>query len=386
MSRWHVRPRSLPRGGDAAVALAIAVVAQVEIWLSHADGSRPVAALATLVITAALAWRARAPLTVALIVVAGLVVLAEVAPRLDVLSVLLALVLALYSLGSSAEPRRVIVGGVLALALMWAAVALSAEASFGSFAFTFIAVAVPLLAGHALRNRDRAVDALQSEKERLTEERAEAERVAVVQERARIARELHDVVAHHVSLMVIQAGAGRRIIDIDQGRAREAFAYIEHAGRQALAEMPRLLGMLRDEAGAAELAPQPRLRDLSALIERVRKSGLSAELEVSGEPVSLAPGVELAAYRVVQEAVTNTIKHADARSVYVQVAFKPDALAVEVSDDGRGAEPGHPDGRGHGLVGMRERVRLYDGVLTAAPTAAGGYTVAARFPLNERSR
>lgn len=150
--------------------------------------------------------------------------------------------------------------------------------------------------------------------------------------------------------------------------------------------MPRLLGMLRDDANPAELAPQPGLRDLSALTERVRDSGLTAELEVSGEPVALAPGLELAAYRVIQEALTNTIKHAHARSVRVRVDFAPDALSVEVSDDGRGAPSADEAGGGHGVVGMRERVRLYDGVLTAAPGAGGGYTVTARFPLSEGPR
>jgi signal transduction histidine kinase len=149
--------------------------------------------------------------------------------------------------------------------------------------------------------------------------------------------------------------------------------------------MPRLLGMLRTDAGAPGLAPQPGLGDLPDLVERVRESGVSAELELSGPTVALAPGLELAAYRVVQEALTNTIKHAHASRAQVLVEFKPDELRVEVVDDGRGAQADGSSG-GHGLVGMRERVRLYEGVLTAAPRQGEGYAVSARFPLTERSR
>lgn len=161
---------------------------------------------------------------------------------------------------------------------------------------------------------------------------------------------------------------------------------IETRRRQALAEMPRLLGMLRADARTPELAPQPGLRDLPALVERVRASGLSAELQWSGEAVALAPGLELAAYRVVQEALTNTVKHANASAVHVVVEFKTDELTVKVTDDGRGAQQLDDQRGGHGLVGMRERVRLYEGDLTSGAGSAGGHTVSARFPLNERVR
>lgn len=298
--------------------------------------------------TGALGWRARAPLPVALVVAAGLGFSSLVAPTIDVLAELLALVLALYSLGTGADLRRAVLGGIIALALIWPGVALSPDAGFGSFAFTFLAVGVPLLAGHALHGREREVDALERETARLAGEHKAAERVAVTKERARIARELHDVVAHHVSLMVIQAGAGRRIMDIDGSRAREAFEAIERSGRQALGEMPRLLGMLRTDAGAPGLAPQPGLGDLPDLVERVRESGVSAELRLCGQTVALAPGLELAAYRVVQEALTNTIKHAHASRAQVLVEFKPDELRVEVVDDGRGAQADGSSG-GHGL-------------------------------------
>lgn len=336
-------------------------------------------------VTGALGWRTRAPLPVALVVAAGLGFSALVAPTVDVLAELLALVLALYSLGTGAGLRRAIIGGIVALGLIWPAVALSPDVGFGSFAFTFLAVSVPLLAGHALHGREREVDALERKTARLAAEREAAERVAVTKERARIARELHDVVAHHVSLMVIQAGAGRRIMDIDGGRAREAFESIERSGRQALGEMPRLLGMLRADDGAPGLAPQPRLGDLPDLIERVRESGVRAELQLSGQAVALTPGLELAAYRVVQEALTNTIKHAHASRAQVLVEYKADELRVEVVDEGRGAQADGLTG-GHGLVGMRERVRLYEGVLTAAPRRGEGYAVSARFPPSERSR
>jgi signal transduction histidine kinase len=215
---------------------------------------------------------------------------------------------------------------------------------------------------------------------RAEERREQATAAAVADERRRIAREMHDLVGHSVSVMVVQAGGARRILERDPERAIEAAVRIEHTGRTALAEMRRLLGLL----GAVEadaLAPQPTLDALDTLVERARAAGLPARLSVEGEPRPLPAGAEIAAYRVVQESLTNALKHAGAAATGVLLRWGPDALEIEVTNE-RGGAPGAerlPSG-GHGLVGMRERVRVYGGELSAEPQPGGGFTVRAQIP------
>jgi signal transduction histidine kinase len=201
----------------------------------------------------------------------------------------------------------------------------------------------------------------------------------VVEERARIARELHDVVAHSVSVMTVQTGAVRRLLTPDQERERETLLAVERTGREALNEMRRLLGMLRATDEAEGLAPQPSLRQLDTLVEQVREAGLPVELKVEGAPVDLPPGLDLSAYRIVQEALTNALKHAGPARATVAVRYGPDELELEIADDGRGAANG--TGTGGGLVGMRERAALVGGRLEAGPRNGGGYAVRARLPL-----
>jgi signal transduction histidine kinase len=213
-------------------------------------------------------------------------------------------------------------------------------------------------------------------------EREEQARSAVVEERARIARELHDAVAHSVSVMVLQAGGVRRLLGVDPAREREreALMGIEETGRQAVGELHRMLGILRKSE--PDLAPSPSLRRVDELVEQVRGAGLDTTLEIEGEPAELAPGVDMSAYRIVQEALTNALRYAPGASVGVKVTYGRE-LELEVRDDGarsNGAAPATP-GSGHGIVGMRERAGLFGGELEAGPVAGGGFLVRARLPL-----
>lgn len=234
--------------------------------------------------------------------------------------------------------------------------------------------------GDNLRTRRRYVAGLE-ERARLAEaeQAAEAERAAA-RERARIARELHDVVAHSMSVMVVQAGAARRTLRQDPDQATQALQSVEATGREAMTEMRRLLGVLRTDEGAA-LAPQPSLRMVGDLVDECAAAGLPVEVEVSGDERELPPGVDLSVYRIVQEALTNTLKHAGPARATVQLRYDPDHLHVRVVDDGRGAAAAD-DGQGHGLVGMRERVELFGGDLRTGPRRGGGYEVRARLPLD----
>jgi signal transduction histidine kinase len=239
-------------------------------------------------------------------------------------------------------------------------------------------VVVALLVRRIVGDRDS--------KARLAErERDVAAREAVVEERARIARELHDAVAHSVSMMVIQAGAERRVLTDTEGSTREVLQTIEQIGRGALTEMRRLVGMLRTDS-ADRLAPQPTLADLPTLMTQVREAGLPVEFCVGGEPRDLPVGIELSAYRIVQEALTNALKHAGQARAAVQVRYGPDCLELEITDDGAGAGAGagiaaDVPGGGHGLAGIRERVSLYGGQFDASARHGGGFAVRVLLPL-----
>jgi signal transduction histidine kinase len=239
--------------------------------------------------------------------------------------------------------------------------------------FMLIATAAILLVRIGIRERDRRADIAEREREL-------AAREAVVDERARIARELHDAIAHNVSMMVVQAGAERRVLDESHGSTREVLETVEEIGRNALTEMRRLVGMLRTDEDDP-LAPQPGLGDLATLVGQVREAGLPVELRVEDEPRALPVGVELSAYRIVQEALTNALKHAGDAHASVCVRYGADSLELEVVDDGAGANAELATGGGHGLVGMRERVALYGGRFEAGHRPAGGFTVRVLLPI-----
>ncbi|MBE1584700.1 sensor histidine kinase [Nonomuraea angiospora] len=249
-----------------------------------------------------------------------------------------------------------------------------------------VVVAVVLVAvwgaGRSLRLRRAYLDELKDRAERLERARAADTRAARAEERSRIARELHDVVAHHVSVMTVQAAAARRVLASDPDLAREALSAIEHTGRMAMTEMRNIVGVLRTDA-RAELGPQPGVQDLPALVEQMREAGLPARLVVEGEPRPLPAGIDLAAYRLAQEGLTNSLRHAGAGAkAVVTVRHDPRELDVRVEDDGLGAA-GVSRRSGHGLVGIRERVALYGGILNIGPLPGGGFEVRARFPLKD---
>ncbi|MGW6494875.1 sensor histidine kinase [Nonomuraea angiospora] len=249
-----------------------------------------------------------------------------------------------------------------------------------------VVVAVVLVAvwgaGRSLRLRRAYLDELKDRAARLERARAADTRAARAEERSRIARELHDVVAHHVSVMTVQAAAARRVLASDPDLAREALSAIEHTGRMAMTEMRNIVGVLRTDA-RAELGPQPGVQDLPALVEQMREAGLPARLIVEGEPRPLPAGIDLAAYRLAQEGLTNSLRHAGAGAkAVVTVRHDPRELDVRVEDDGLGAA-GVSGRSGHGLVGIRERVALYGGILNIGPLPGGGFEVRARFPLKD---
>ena len=251
----------------------------------------------------------------------------------------------------------------------------------GEYLFVPVQFAIAWLVGFALRERAEEAEAAEVRAAQAERDRESAARVAVAEERARIARELHDVVAHAMSVMVLQVGAVRHGMPDSEAEDREALRNVEQAGRTALAEMRRLLGAMRNEGDRPDLVPHPGMHDLEALVDDVRAAGLDVHLQVYGEPVALSPGLELSAYRILQEGLTNALKHARAHHAEVAVRYADTELAVEVRDDGDGiAAP--TDSLGHGLVGIRERVKIYGGDMSAGATDAGGFLLEARLPLD----
>ncbi|HEX6659996.1 MAG TPA: sensor histidine kinase, partial [Ilumatobacter sp.] len=245
-------------------------------------------------------------------------------------------------------------------------------------------LAAAITAGVVIRNRERIfVDTERRAAAAEADRVAEAER-AVVRERSRIAREMHDVVAHSMSVISVQAAAGREIVHVNPDKAAEVFATIEVVGRESLAELRRMLGVLRETGDEqTSLAPQPGMVDIAAAVEQSSAAGVTTKLMIDGEQRALAPGVELAAYRIVQEALTNVRKHAGgSASATVRIAYEPQEVTIEVIDDGRGAVSSlSRSGGGHGLIGMRERVEIYGGELTSGPRPGGGFVVRAVLPV-----
>jgi signal transduction histidine kinase len=250
----------------------------------------------------------------------------------------------------------------------------------GDIVFSSVLFGVVWVVGFALGQKFAEVDEAKERALRAEREREEGAQAAVVEERARIARELHDVVGHSVSVMTVQASGVRRLLRPDQEREREALLTVERTGREALAEMRRMVGVLRRPEEAPALAPQPSLEHVERLVDQAREAGLPVELRVVGEAVELPAGVDLTAYRLVQEGLTNALKHARATRAEVLVNYGRGEIEVMVSDDGRGV--GNGDGGGHGLVGIRERVSVYGGQLDAGPQPGGGYRLRAKLPVS----
>jgi signal transduction histidine kinase len=365
----------IQRRGDETLAAGLTAVALVQILLlDESAGARLAAAAGAVALGVAAARRVRMPLAfLGLLLVLSAAETALPKRLVDVEAIGLFVLLAVYSAAAHTNGRRTLLGGGLTFVLYITAMATDPDGiNLAGIIFFALVFGGPWVAGRVIRHR-------RLNERRLEHEKAEAE-AAIVEERTRIARELHDVVAHSISVMVLQARGGRRVIDADMGEARDAFGVIERTGHQALEEMRRLLGMLRASDEELALAPQPSLQQLDRLVEQVRAAGLPVEVTVEGNPGELPPGVDLSAYRIVQEALTNALKHAGPARARVAVRYGEDELELEIADDGAGT--GDAGGSGHGLIGMRERVSVYGGELEAGRRPGGGYALRARLPLD----
>jgi signal transduction histidine kinase len=370
---------SRPPRVDLAIAAALAALGVAEMWLADVSGPRWLATTGAVLCAAPLAWRRSRPFAVQLACAA--VITAEFLGGVDPNGPsvpLLVIVLAGYTLGERATAREALLGGALALAGTWLVVLTRRSIDPTDLGFTALVTLAPIVLGRLLGSSRRAAAAAAERAARAEHERERA----VAAERSRIARELHDVVSHSISVMGIQAGAARRQLPPGHDDVRGALLAVEATGRDALAEMRRLLGVLRGDDGPLGLAPQPGIANLPELVDGVRRAGQPVELRLDVDGAPLAPGVELAAYRVVQEALTNVRKHAADAPAIVTVRRSERALELEVRDEGPGA--GAAGGDGFGLVGMRERVALYGGELEVASPAGGGHVVRARLPLEAR--
>jgi signal transduction histidine kinase len=336
-------------------------------------------ALAALVILPVL-FRRRFPLVVLLIVLTGSG--AQYVYGGDAFQPWFAFILAFYAAAAYNERRRAVIGGIIgAVPVVAVSVAkLLGGDAFGEVVPPWFFVTGVWAFGRWMRSRGLQTRELEDRAARLEVEREERARAAVAAERARIARELHDVVAHSVSVMVVQAQAAQRLTGAEQTHLRQqTLSAIETTGRQALVEMRRLLGVLRRTEAHLWLAPQPGLDDIDDLVSQMREADLPVELRIEGEAEPLPPGVDLSAYRIVQEALTNTLKHAGPARARVTIRYGNDDVELEIADDGPGT--GRGGGSGQGLIGMRERVAVYGGLFENG-RHNGGYRVRARLPLD----
>jgi signal transduction histidine kinase len=366
------------RHGDALLAAALTGLVLLEIWSVEAsDWERLASAALAVILGAAAARRSAAPLALLGVVLAMAIVTLVIPPvsRPPTLSgVFVFFLLAIYSAAAHTSGRDTQVAGGMSLGIYLTVFALGGDAAgitADEVVFNTLIVGAPWVAGRAVRQRRLDDRELEREKGRAA--------AAIVEERARIARELHDVVAHSISVMILQARGGRRMLESEPADARDAFGVIEWTGQQALDEMRRLVGMLRSGDESLPLAPQPSLKELGALVDQVRAAGLPVQLAIEGEPRDLPPGVDLSAFRIVQEALTNALRHAGPAHARVVLRYRADDLEIEISDDGPGT--GEGSGPGYGLVGMRERVSVYGGELQAGTRPGGGYALRVRLPL-----
>jgi signal transduction histidine kinase len=388
--RWFRRRLTSPDpfGRDALLAAGLLLVTAVEIvplrslggWEPRPPAVWPLLAVATV---APLAWRRRRPIAVAAVQAAAATATVPLSGHLEFSGVLVvSLLIGPYSAGAYASRRAwslaVVLAGGIAPELMHG---LSWWLRSGVPGVGTVLPLTAWLIGHSARAYRRQLADLRERARRLERERDATARAAVAEERARIARELHDVVAHGVSVMVVQSEAARRLLRRRPDQAEAALRTVSATGAEALIELRHVLGLLAGEGGELELEPTPRLDDLDALVERVRSAGLVVELHLDGEPRALPRGLDLAAYRIVQEALTNVLKHAGTSRAEVRLRYADDSLSIDVTDAGRSPVVTPAEGAGRGLVGMRERVAAYGGELEAGPRSEGGYAVRARLPL-----
>jgi signal transduction histidine kinase len=359
---------------DIVLAVAVVVAGEAELIVLRIQPAAVAVPLA-LVAGASLAVRRRFPLAVMAVCFAALAADTWCGVPLDRPVVPLAWIfISTYTVGVRCSLREAAAGLALGLAVF--ATTLAKDSS--DLLFGLAVIAAPWLVGRAMRSRVSEASGLADRAEAAERQRDEQVKAAAAAERARIARDLHDVIAHSVSVMVVQAGAAAEVFERDPARAAAAMQSVQDTGRQALTEMGALLGILRADGEEIGLAPQPGLADLDQLVERARDGGLPVELRLDGDRRALPPGVELSIYRVVQEALTNTRKHARNAHAVVTLRYVPGEVCLEISDDGAAAAGGY--GGHHGIVGMRERVAVYGGTLEAGPLPGRGYAVRARIP------
>ena len=364
---------------DALVVL-LAAVAEVKIWISPGTGPRAVFIVGTLLWTLPLLLRRRFPFAAPVFAFAMQTGVAFADPDLGVETTMsLAWLLTFWVLGAYNERRQAIAGALIGFASIIVIARQDVRVGLDEVVWGIVFGGAICLIAYALRRRTARAAELEARAARLEREREERTRAAVEAERRRIARELHDVIAHTVSVMTVQAGAARLLLDDDPERAIGPLLSVEETGRQALTEIHRLFEVTREDGDDVPFGPRPGIANLDALVEHARRAGLSVELAVEGEPVTLSPGLELAAYRVVQEALTNSLKYAGPTTAQVGVRFGRDTLDLEIVDRGRG--PARRERTGHGLIGMRERVALYGGELEAGPRTEGGFAVRAWLPV-----
>jgi signal transduction histidine kinase len=366
--------RSPPWIGDGVLALLLVVPAATTVGDNEPE---PLVLFVAFVLLQTLPlavrrYRPRAVFAVTLGAALGTTVLTD-SPTLPA-----GVVVALYTVAAHCDRKTALRAALATGVLLVPALLVSPRGGDGAALVipASLLLAIGWVLGDNLRTRRAYLREVEDKAERLEREREENTRRAAADEQARIARELHDVIAHNVSVMVVQAAAAGDVFDSQPAKAREALASIEHTGREALTELRRLLGAVRADDGKV---PQPGLGSLPALLDQVRAAGLDVDFRTQGEHRQVPLGIDLSAYRIVQEALTNTLKHAAASHAQVVLRYSDEELAVDVIDDGRGTTQNGD--AGHGLIGMRERVALYDGDLIAGPRAEGGYAVSARFPL-----
>jgi signal transduction histidine kinase len=366
------QPHADPITVDVFIAIVLTLLAEAAILLgSDAADHRLGAALTAPLMTVPIAFRRRWPLVAGIVVpVTG----AFESALWDGQSVAypIAEFMALYALAVWTTNREFVIGTAAFVAAAFLSALLPHGGIAGSVAFATIVVIVMAIVRNVVKDRER--------KAQLAErERDVAAREAVVEERARIARELHDAIAHNVSMVVMQAGAERRVLEKGGGSPHEVLETIEQVGRGALVEMRRMIGMLRSDR-ADSLAPEPGLADVATLVTQVREAGLPVDLRIEGAPSELPLGIELSGYRIVQEALTNALKHAGDARASVLIRYGNDSLELEIVDDGTGAPAALTSG-GHGLVGMKERVALYGGRLDAGHRQGRGFAVRVLLPI-----
>jgi signal transduction histidine kinase len=373
--------RDHPFASDVALASVLAAFVLSEIFTSgsYLSGSNWVYVPVALLMTVALAWRRRQPLVVVIVVMGAFAtqsVILDPTPTPD--QELIPALIAVYSVAAHGKEWIAFLGGGFSLVagLIWL--------GLDDFLLPTVMFGGAWLAGRLVQKRQLYAQAFEERARVLEREQDANARVAAAEERVRLARELHDVVGHSVSVMVVQAGAERLALGDERPTTRDALLAIERTGRDALAEMSRLLGILRKQGEGLALAPRPSLAQVEALIQTVRDAGVPVELSVEGNRIPLSPGVDVSAYRILQEALTNVVKHAGPARASVIVRYGSRTIDVEVTDDGRG--PSNGDGLGYGLAGMRERVELHGGSLEAREGDEGGFSVKARLPLERAPR